>query len=146
MKSNLSIQYKGRSEWVNLETGERREVDEFERPVGRNEPFMITYLYEIIKLIDTLGNKKMKVIKYILKNMNKSDNVLVITTTELAEKAGTSRQTVSDTLSLLTEAGIIKRRVGAIMINPKLMNNKRASGENLMLIRYQQFGEESYNQ
>ena len=73
----------------NKETGEYEEIgnaDTFVKPIGRTEPFMITYLAEIINLIDTLGNKKMQVVKYILKNMSKSENTLIITTRELAEK------------------------------------------------------------
>ena len=59
----------------NKETGEYEEIgnaDTFVKPIGRTEPFMITYLAEIINLIDTLGNKKMQVVKYILKNMRES--------------------------------------------------------------------------
>ena len=44
----------------NKETGEYEEIgnaDTFVKPIGRTEPFMITYLAEIINLIDTLGNK-----------------------------------------------------------------------------------------
>ena len=104
-KSKLT--YKGQSTWICQETGEVRTIDEFERSSGRNEPFMITYLAEIINLIDSLGNKKMQVVKYILKYMEKSNNTLIITTTELAEKSKVSRQIVSDTLKILENAGIV---------------------------------------
>lgn len=141
MARKAGMQYRGRTQWCNVDTGEIQEFDEFEKPVGRDEPFMITYMQEIIKLMDVLGNRKMGVVKYILKNMKKSDNTLIITTTELAQKVGVSRQTVSDTLKTLTQAGIIKRKVGAIMINPKLINNKKAQGEAQMIIRFHEFGE-----
>lgn len=75
---------------------------------------MITYLSAIINLIDSLGNKKMEVVKYILKNMEKSNNTLIITTGELAEKSGVSKPMVIETLKILEYAGIIKRRTGAI--------------------------------
>jgi DNA-binding transcriptional regulator YhcF (GntR family) len=129
----------------NRETGDFEEIgpaDTFVKPIGRNEPFMITYLAEIINLIDTLGNKKMQVVKYILRNMSKSENVLIITTPELAKKCNVSRQTISDTLKLLETANLIQRRTGAIMIHPKLMNNKKAKGEAIMMTKYYQFGEE----
>lgn len=103
---------------------------------------MITYLAEIINLIDTLGNKKMQVVKYILKNMSKSENTLIITTRELAEKTKVSKPVVLDTLKLLEEANIIQRRTGAIMISPKLVNNKKAKGEAIMMTKYKQFIED----
>ncbi|NFK66556.1 hypothetical protein FDF01_18775 [Clostridium botulinum] len=130
---------------VNKETGEFEEIgsaDTFVKPVGRDEPFMITYLAEIINLIDTLGNKKMQVVKYILKNMSRSENTLIITTRELAEKCKVSKPVVLDTLKLLEETNIIQRRTGAIMISPKLMNNKKAKGEAIMMTKYKQFNED----
>lgn len=138
---NRSANYITTSKWVNQETGEVRLMDEFEKKVGRTENFMITYLPEMIALMDTLGNKKMKVVKYILKNMSKADNTLVVTTVELAQKSGVSRQTVSDTLQILEEAKIISRRTGAIMISPRLMNNKSSSKEATMLIKFKSFNE-----
>lgn len=129
---------------LNKTTGEFEELgaaDTFIKPIGRDEPFMITYLAEIINLIDTLGNKKMQVVKYILKNMSKSENTLIITTRELAEKCKVSKPVVLDTLKLLEDTNIIQRRTGAIMISPKLMNNKKAKGEAIMMTRYYQFGE-----
>ena len=129
----------------NKETGEYEEIgnaDTFVKPIGRTEPFMITYLAEIINLIDTLGNKKMQVVKYILKNMSKSENTLIITTRELAEKTKVSKPVVLDTLKLLEEANIIQRRTGAIMISPKLVNYKKAKGEAIMMTKYKQFIED----
>ena len=127
---------------MNKETGELEKIgqaDTFLKPVGRNEPFMITYIAEIINLIDTLGNKKMQVVKYILENMSKSENLLLITTRELAEKCKVSKPVVLDTLKLLENANIIQRRTGAIMISPKLVNNKKAKGEAIMMTKYKQF-------
>lgn len=127
---------------IDKETGEFVEIgqaDIFYKPIARAEPFMITYLAEIINLIDTLGNKKMQVVKYILRNMSKSENLLLITTRELAEKCKVSKPIVLDTLKLLENANIIQRRTGAIMISPKLMNNKKAKGEAIMMTKYKQF-------
>lgn len=139
-------QYTGKETWINQATGEIREVDTFEKPVGRNNGFMITYLAEIINLIETLGNKKMLVVKYILANMSKTENTLIITTRELAEKCGVSHTVVLRTLKLLDEAKIIERRTGAIMVSPKLMNNWRSSKEASMMIKYYEFGNDDDNQ
>lgn len=133
-------QYTGKEIWVNQATGEVREVDTFEKPVGRGNGFMITYLAEIINLIETLGNKKMLVVKYILEHMSKTENTLIITTRELAKKCNVGLNTVVDTLKLLEDAKIIERRTGAIMVSPKLMNNWEAPKEASMMIKYYEFG------
>ena len=134
-------QYTGREVWVNQTTGEIREVDTFERSVGRKEAFMVTYLAEIINMIETLGNKKMQVVKYILANMCKANNTLIITTRELAEKCGVSHTVVLRTLKLLEETKIIERRTGAIMVSPRLMNNWKVGKEATMMVKYQEFTE-----
>lgn len=136
------MKFIGQDEWVNKRTGEVRTIDEFERTTGRTERFMITYLAEIISLIDSLGNQKMKVVKYLLTHMDKSTNTLIITTKELAKKSDVGYNTVIETLKTLDAAGIIQRRTGAVMINPRLVNNKRASGEATMMVRYSEFQQE----
>lgn len=137
--------YTGREVWVNQSTGEVREVDAFERSVGRKEAFMVTYLGEIINMIETLGNKKMQVVKYILANMCKINNTLIITTRELAEKCGVGHNTVLETLKLLEKTNIIERRTGAIMVSPKLMNNWKAGKEATMMVKYQEFADDEQN-
>ena len=139
MATNTGLEYRGTSKWRNEETGEIRMFDEFEKPVGRTERFMITYLCEIIKFIDVLGNRKMKVVRYILKNMQKSNNTLLITQEELAKKVGVSRKTVSETIKILVDAELLKKRNGAIMVNPRLMNNKKVWGEAHMMIKFTGF-------
>lgn len=128
---------------INTETGEvvnQRTVAEFEKPIdGRKEDFMITYLGEIIKLLDKLGNKKMIVVRHLLSEMNKSNNMLLTTTRELAKELKVSTKTVNDTLKMLQEANIIKRRTGAIMVSPKLMNNWKPYREATMMITYKDF-------
>lgn len=138
--------YTGKEIWVNQATGEVREVDTFEKPVGRGNGFMITYLAEIINLIETLGNKKMLVVKYILEHMSKTENTLIRTQREIADALGMSTKTVNETLKLLADAGIIERRTGAIMVSPKLMNNWKAPKEASMMIKYYEFNGDDDNQ
>lgn len=147
MKNTPAV-YKGNFIWqkVNTETGEivnQREVAEFEKNIdGRTEKFMVTYLAEIINLIDNLGNKKMQVVKYILQNMAKSNNTMTCTVRELAKKTNTSYQTTQQTLKLLEQANIIQRKTGSFMVSPKLMNNWKAPKEATMMITYRDYHEE----
>ena len=140
MTNEHDVTFNGMSKWRNLDTGEVADFNEITKRTPRNG-FMITYLTAIINLIDTLGNKKMQVVKYILSNMDNSNNTLIITTTELAQKADVSRQTVSDTLKTLAEAKIITRRTGSIMIHPKLVHKGNNSKEHFLLARFKSFDE-----
>lgn len=137
-KEESQVLYRGKSVWVNKETGEEIVTDEVIKKTSRNG-FMITYLTAIIDLIDVLGNKKMQVVKYILKNMDKSTNTLIVTTRELAVKSETSLQTVVDTLKTLEKAHIITRKTGAIMIHPQLIHRGDSSKEKYLLARFQEW-------
>lgn len=137
-KLENDVLFSGKSKWQNLESGEIIETDEIIKKTPRNG-FMITYLSAIIQLIDSLGNKKMQVVKYILANMDKSTNSLIITTRELSEKSGVSIKTVIETLKTLEDAQIIARRTGAIMVHSNLVHRGSENKEKYLLARFQEF-------
>ncbi|APC90740.1 hypothetical protein FC831_19285 [Clostridium botulinum] len=135
-----NVLYAGSDEWVNTRTGETIKANQIIKKTDRNG-FMITYLSAIINLIETLGNRKMQVVKYILENMDKSTNTLILTNRELAKKANVSLDTVSKTLTILKKAKIVTSRTGAIMINPELVHRGNVSKEQYLLTRFQEFDE-----
>lgn len=127
-KENNAL-YVGQDIWINERTGEKITFNQIIKKTSGNE-FMITYLSTMINLIDRLGNKKMQVVKYILENMDKSTNTLIITTRELSNKTKVSKPVVLDTLKILEDAKIIARRTGSIMIHSDLVhrgNEKKKS-------------------
>jgi DNA-binding MarR family transcriptional regulator len=137
-KVENKVIYKGKRRLQDLDTGEIFEADDLIKKTDRNG-FMITYLTAIIQLIDTLGNKKMQVVKYILANMDKSTNTLIITTRELAKKSDVSLQTVVETLKTLENAQIIARKTGAIMIHSSLIHRGNKGKEQYLLARFQEW-------
>lgn len=139
----MSGKYLGRSQWVKIDengelTGEIKEVDEFETKVNRSG-FMITYMSAIINLIDKLGTKKMQVMKYIFENMSKTENTLIITTDELAKKSKVSKPVVIETLKILEDANLIRRKTGAIILHPRLMHRGDEFKERYLLTKFETF-------
>ena len=125
--------------WVKLDkdgnlTDTIAEFDVVDKPVPR-QGFMIAYLQAIVATIDRLGNKKMKVVRYLLKHMD-SNNIVIKTVDEIAKESQISRPTVIDTLKILEEEEIIKRRTGVVMISPKLVNRGNAQKERYLLMRF----------
>lgn len=137
-KASTTI-YQGKDVWVNQRTGETIEADQVIKKVPRNG-FEITYLAYFFDLFDKLGGQKYKVFKYILNNKS-SDNTLIITCRELAEKTNTSTNTVNATLKLLKEAGLITQRTGAIMLHPQLAHRGSDRKEAYLLQKFVEFGE-----
>ena len=117
--------------------GNVKEVDVVLKPAERNG-FMITYLSTIIQMIDKLGNQKMKVVKYLLSKMSKSENTLIKTVEEISKETGISDKTIRETLKLLKEADIISRRPGVIMLSPKLVHRGDKQKERYLMTKFQE--------
>lgn len=71
--------------------------------------------------------------------MEKSNNTLIITTRQLSEKSGVSKPIVIETLKILEDARIIKRRTGTIMIHSDLIHLGSSEKEKALLTRFEQF-------
>ena len=134
------MKYEGKEQWQNLQTGEIIEADSVIKEVGRNN-FMITYLTYMLDLFDLLGTKKMQVVRYILKNMDMSSNTLIITTMELSKETKVSKPVVIETLKILEESGLITRRVGSLMMNPKLVHRGSNQKEKYLLTKFKEFND-----
>ena len=123
---------------VNPDTGEIigsvRCVDVVLKEIPRTG-FAITYLSTIINMIESIGNKKMQVVKYILQNMD-SNNKLSETVREVAKGSECSIQTVHETLTLLENCGVIARKTGTIMLSPKLAHKGNAARERFLMTKF----------
>jgi hypothetical protein len=145
-KKQLNTIYQGHSKWLQVpedykaQDGENViETQDIVKKVPRNG-FEITYLAYFFDLFDKLGGKKYVVFKYILNNKN-SENQLIVTTRELADKTKTSHKTVLETLKLLRNARLIETRTGSIMLNPKLAHHGSDEKERYLLQKFVSFQE-----
>lgn len=148
-KSNPTI-YQGREMYapvkINEETGEIQiigdtiEVDQVVKKVER-QGFEITYLSYFFDLFDKLGGQKYKVLKYIIEHKD-VNNQLIITNRELATKCNVGINTVTETLKLLREAGLIRTRVGSIMLIPKLAHRGSSKKELYLMQKFESFDNE----
>lgn len=140
-KSKLKAYFEDTERWVRVDNngnpiGEPQDVNVLVKEVSRSG-FMITYLADLVAMIDTIGNKKMRVIKYILSHMD-SNNKLSETTEELANHCEVSRQTVHETLKLLENANFIARKTGTIMLSPKIAHKGNAKREHFLMTKFYQ--------
>ena len=88
--------------------------------------------------IDLFGDQKLKVVKYILEKMNMYNNMLIETVEDICKGSGVSRPTVTETLQLLEEIGIIKRKIGIIYVSPRLINRGNQQKECYMMVKFAQ--------
>ena len=140
-KKKLNVEF-GESElWVQVDSdgkpiGEPKEVSVLLKGVEtKRYGFAITYLAELIKLIDTIGNKKMRVVKYILEKMD-SNNKVTETVQEIADNCKVSKPIVIETLQLLESVGFIARKTGLIMLSPKIAHKGNYQRERFLMTKF----------
>ncbi|OAV63794.1 Firmicute plasmid replication protein (RepL) [Bacteroidales bacterium Barb4] len=105
--------------------------------------FHKAYLIQLISMMDMIGNQKFKVVNYILDNIHWSNNTLIATVKEMIKATGTSKQTVITTLKALEEGNIIKRRTGALMLNPELLMRGDDHKQKYLLLEFGSFEQEA---
>ena len=74
-----------------------------------------------MKSFELVGNKKAKILAYILEN-TREDNLFVGTQRTIAERTGIALKTVSTTMKMLLNAEIIKRQQhGVYLVNREVI-------------------------
>ena len=142
MKERYGTVYKGSQRLIDEESGEVIEVDKLYRKQTSGN-FHKAYIIQLISMMDMIGGQKFKVVNYILDNIHWSNNTLMGTTREIAKATNTSLQTVTITLKTLEEGNIIKRRTGALMLNPELLMRGDDQKQKYLLLEFGQFEQEA---
>jgi hypothetical protein len=127
---------------VDKETGEEFPANYFEIE-ERDANFHKIWLWHIIQALDLIGNQKIKILSYILENID-TGNQFIGSQRIIAEETETSIQTVTITMKMLQETDIIKmRQHGVYYVNPNAIfkgdNKKRMN----ILYRYHDIGKHS---
>lgn len=130
----------GKQEYLNTETGV---VEEFQVLKTQDVDFNFekVWLTHLLEALDIVGNKKVKVLTWLLDNKN-SDNHIIGTQRSIAEMANVSTPIVNETLRLLTGINAIKKvNSGVYQLNPDVIfkggYNKRMN----ILLQYEKIEE-----
>lgn len=112
----------GKQEYLNQETG----VIETFNVVTQKDcdfNFQKIWLGYLLDSLDLIGNKKIKVMNYLLEHKN-NDNQIIATQRVIADGCGVSLPTVNSTIQALIAIDAIKKVAnGVLMLNPDIMFN-----------------------
>ncbi len=110
----------GTKTYIDQQTGEICEMNVMNIE-DRDANFHKIWLGHIIQALDMIGNQKIKVLNFLMENLN-SENQLVMTQRKIAQKSGISYSTVAETMKALQEADfLVKINSGAYQINPDVL-------------------------
>lgn len=108
----------GTQSYTNPNTGEVIECQVIQVE-DRDFNFHKIWLGHIIQALDAVGNQKIKVINFILENMDTHNNQLIMSQRKIAEKSNVSYAIVNQTIKALKEADFLQEVVkGVYQVNP----------------------------
>jgi len=123
--------------WVNEATGESLEVTPTTLVAG-DADFQKFWVGNILAAIDEISNAKIKVLWYIMRNIDPMTNLLLQTVQQIAIGSKTSVRTVIRTLQVLDRNDIVRRRIGFVQLNPNVMMTGGSGKRRAMLMRFEQ--------
>ena len=90
-------------------TGEVLPVAIVQKNIPKDYNFHKIWLQDILHILDSFGNKKIKVLTYLLSKMRNEDNSITITQTKISKDTGISRPTISETIKELIAGDVLRK-------------------------------------
>ena len=132
--------FRGRRSLRDEETGEIIETEVVERAVGGGDSgFHKIWLGHILELVEEVGNAKMQVLVWLLKNAD-GQNQIAASLREIAKSTGVGVATVQRLMAALVNANVVTRagRYGVWRLNPDVVFSGTHKKRMNVLIRYRQ--------
>lgn len=134
----------GQEEYLNTRTGEV-ELFDVVKLEERDFDFQKIWLGHLLSALNILGNKKIKVLSWMLKNKN-YENKVIATQRKMAKEIGTSVSTITETIKQLIDVDAIKViQHGVYWLNPELVWKGNYKGRMKVLFEYEKNKDEDSN-
>ncbi len=124
--------------WINQRTGEIIEAQTLAREVKGDVDvgFEKLWVGHILEAVQEVGNAKMQVLFWLIRNKDKG-NMVRGSVTEIAEKTGVGRATVARLMTALRRASVVQLEYGGRwLLNPAVVFKGSHSRRMNVLIRY----------
>ncbi|ETN81376.1 firmicute plasmid replication protein [Necator americanus] len=125
--------------WINQRTGEIIETQTLTKDIKGDVDvgFHKLWIGHILETIDEVGNAKVKVLFWLIRNMD-SSNMVKATVRQIAERSGVGEATVKRLMAALRKANVVKLEYGGRwVLNPAVVFKGGHSRRMNVLIRYQ---------
>jgi hypothetical protein len=133
----------GHKKLLDQETGELVDAEVIIKNIEQDHNFFKVWLMDMLGILNIVGNKKIQVIDYLLRNLRREDNTISLTYREVAKKTGVSLGIVVETFKILQETNFLKKvKNGLYMVNPDILVKGRTGKRVNLLIQYH-LGKES---
>lgn len=139
MQDQADAKLIGADVWINQRTGEIIETQTLEKSVRSDDVdvgFHKLWIGHILSTIDEVGNAKVRVLFWLLQNMDRQ-NMVKATVRQIAEKSGVGEATVKRLMASLRKADVVRLEYGGRWImNPAVAFKGAHQRRMNVLIRY----------
>jgi DNA-binding transcriptional ArsR family regulator len=138
VEDNSSARLMGPDVWINQRTGEIIETQTLNREVKGDVDIGFEKLWvgHILDAVQEVGNAKMQVLFWLIRNKDRS-NMVRATLDDIAAKTGASRSTVARLMASLRKANVVRLEYGGRwMLNPAVVFKGGHDRRMNVLIRY----------
>jgi DNA-binding Lrp family transcriptional regulator len=140
--TSKKVKVVGTQTYINAQTGETEQFQVVSIE-DRDAHFEKLWLGHILEAIDEIGNAKMRILTYLLKERHPATNQIIKTQREIAQETGISRATITDTLKALELHDIIRRKTGVLFLNPNVVFKGGHNSRMKVLLEYKHQGEQA---
>ncbi len=142
----LETRIVGNKQYSDIETGEIIDCTIITKQVNCDYNFHKVWINDLMHILDAVGGKKLKVVKYILSNFNNSSNTFTKTVKNIVDGMNkvanskndtVSRCTVLETIKILIDSGFMKKiHVAHYQLNPNIIVRGDSKKRSSLLIQY----------
>jgi DNA-binding Lrp family transcriptional regulator len=123
--------------YINETTGEVEDFTVIQKNVSADFNFHKIWLQDLLNVLDSFGNKKIKVMTYLLSKMRNEDNTVSTTLQLIAKETGISYATVQVTMREMIDSNVIKKiAAGTYQFNPDIIIRGSGTKRQRMLVEY----------
>lgn len=132
---NVTTEYKGKRRVKDLDSGEIFTIDYIKKTTDRRLKggWRRVYLGDFLEILLEVGNSKIKVLEYILNNVD-SNNKLTMSIRKVSERAEISYKTTYDTFKILAEKGLIRKLDTSWVVMPSFVSTFGSDAKNARLL------------
>ena len=127
----------GTKKYIDPKTGEEIEVTLIRKNVHKDYNFHKIWLQDLLNILNSFGNKKIKILSYLLSIMRNEDNTVSVTYREIEEAIGVNKMTISATIRELIEANVLKKlKPATYQFNPAIIVKGNSGKRQMLLVEY----------
>jgi len=133
----------GTQNYINQDTGEIVETLVIEKNIEQDFNFHKVWINDLMNIFELIGTKRIKIINYLLKEVNDKNNIVFFTQRKLSKELDISLVTINETIKILVENNFMKQiQRGVYQINPDIIIKGNSTKRKNLLIKYNEIKKE----